>query len=70
MVHVKASVRAAETHAEAMRLIEAERLRRQVKTDRLRTLRLDQEAKAESPAKAPKKPKKKAKSRGPDLTGA
>jgi hypothetical protein len=67
MVHVKASVRAAATHAEAMRLIEAEKLRRQVKTDRLRTARLAQAAKSESPEKVPKK---KAKPRGPDLTGA
>lgn len=68
MVQMKASeVRAAAIHAEAMRLIEAERRGRQLKTDRLRTLRLTQEANAERPEKAPKK---KTKSRGPDLTGA
>lgn len=68
MVQMKASeVRAAAIHDEAMRLIKAERRRRQIKTDRLRALRLDQEANAKSREKVPKK---KAKPRGPDLTGA
>lgn len=41
------------THLAAMKIVEAERTHRQVKTDRLRALRLARQAETEVPERAP-----------------
>lgn len=66
MVNLKNEIKAAAIHAEAMRLIELERHQRQLKTERLRALRLAQQLLSTSRGR----PSRRTKSRGPDLTGA